>query len=220
MSKIFPVYQMSFSNERSLFLTKEVKFATELPDIDSQDFLHVIPVINHRGNITKLIDFLKKRIFAFPSLVNNDAVLLHGKFSYPFITFRHPESNIKIRFRVLFSQFESGMSTGSNKEQAALFRKYLLKEIRPERRNETKARVAKRRTAVELSGDRKAFLNENLLTFRYTGKSKLVLKRRYTLMALVPENIDSLTYFYNTHKLITVGMTPMFGVNEDVFVEK
>ena len=95
-----------------------------------------------------------------------------------------------------------------------------MKEIRPERRNETKARVAKRRTAVELSGDRKAFLNENLLTFRYTGKSKLVLKRRYTLMAIVPENIDSLTYFYNTHKLITVGMTPMFGVNEDVFVEK
>jgi hypothetical protein len=220
MSEILPVYQMGFSNDKSKLLNKSVKFITELIDYESQDFIHLIPVINHKGDISKLINFLKKRIYKFPSLINNNEVLLYGKFSFPYIKFRIPKTLIEIRFKVIFSIFESDTDTITSKEQAKLFKKYLLKELKSDRKKVDKSRKRKHNVAVELSGDRKTFLSENLLNFRYTGNSKLVLRRGYTLMAIVPESIDNLTYFYTNHKLITVGMTPMFGVNEEVHIEK
>ncbi len=97
-----PIYQMSFNtksyNETTLHFTSEIDSINEF---FPQSLLFTIPLLKNISSIIDIEDYLIKNIPVFQIEIDENLILLRGKYQFPYLTFREPQTGWYIKFEIL-----------------------------------------------------------------------------------------------------------------------
>lgn len=103
--KNIPIFQMSLnpysSESLGLLFTSELQ---NIGDLYSQSLLFTIPLLKEIKNIYQLDEYFNNHVTNFQIELDNQIIFLKGKYSFPFIVFKEPNTGWEIKFEILLPE--------------------------------------------------------------------------------------------------------------------